>query len=175
MTTLAGVVMLATLLARSVHADQIHPIDPSKLTLPTPAPTDPALLPSKLHLTPPTPTPPPLHPPPSPKLILPAPTPNARPGIGNTNALDAGVQAATDIDEEYAHVKSILGAPTSDVSLTPDQRAWHRMYQGGEIFWTGQAGAHEVHGAGDNQHSPGIFLVAVRNDFRQVDPACFGQ
>jgi len=43
-------------------------------------------------------------------------------------------------------VRSFLGYPTTDETITPDGRGRFNHFQGGSIYWTPETGAIEVHG-----------------------------
>ena len=47
---------------------------------------------------------------------------------------------------ELGEESSFLGYPTTDERKTPNPRGRFNHFQGGSIYWTGQTGAHEVHG-----------------------------
>jgi len=43
-------------------------------------------------------------------------------------------------------VRSFLGFPTTDETVTPDGRGRFNHFEGGSIYWTPETDAHEVHG-----------------------------
>lgn len=63
--------------------------------------------------------------------------------------LAPALQAPLDIEEKHQQLggdTGLLGRSISDLAECPDGHGFFVHFQGGSIYWTGNTGAHEVHG-----------------------------